>query len=70
METGIGTWTKEDFERAIRSGLTPDGEAIRLPMPWPQLRNMTDEDLTAIWLHLQTIEPISNKVKENEIVSG
>ena len=49
-ETGIGTWSEEDFFRAINSGVNPSGEVLRLPMPWPQLRNMTDDDLHAIWL--------------------
>ena len=38
-----------------------------MPMPWPQLGNMTDDDLRAIWLHIQTVPAISNVVPENEI---
>ena len=65
--TGIGTWTEEDFFLAIKSGVNPSGEVLRLPMPWPQLRNMTDDDLRAIWLHIQSVRPISNEVPENII---
>ena len=66
-ETGIGTWSEEDFFRAINSGVNPSGEVLRLPMPWPQLRNMTDDDLHAIWLHIQSVPAISNEVPENII---
>ena len=65
MATGIGTWTEEDLFRAIRSGVNPSGEVLRLPMPWPQLRNMTDDDLHAIWLHIQSVPAINNEVPEN-----
>jgi hypothetical protein len=36
-------------------------------MPWPQIRNMTDDDLRAIWLHIQDVPPIVNEVPENII---
>ena len=67
VETGIGSWTDEEFFRAINTGVNPQGEPLLLPMPWPQLRNMTDDDLRAIRLHIQSIPPIRNEVKKNEI---
>lgn len=67
VETGIGGWTQEDFFRAIRTGRNPQGQPLLLPMPWPQLRNMLDDDLLAIWLHIKTIEPIRNEVPEHVI---
>jgi hypothetical protein len=67
VETGIGSWTDEEFFRAINTGVNPQGEPLLLPMPWPQLRNMTDDDLRAIRLHIQGIPPIRNEVKKNEI---
>ena len=36
-------------------------------MPWFQLRNILDDDLMAIWLHIKTIEPIRNEVPEHII---
>ena len=66
-ETGIGTWTEEDFFRAILSGVNPNGAVLRLPMPWPQLCNMTEDDLRAIWLHIQSVPPIRNEVPEHII---
>ena len=68
-ETGIGTWTEEDFFETLRSGVNPQGVPMRIPMPWTQLRNMTDDDLRAIWLHIQEVPHIRNDVPEN-IIKG
>jgi mono/diheme cytochrome c family protein len=56
-EDGIAGWTLDDFITTIRTGINPDGEQLRAPMPWQQLGNMTDEELEAIYLYLQTVEP-------------
>ncbi|MDP6824056.1 MAG: hypothetical protein QF554_12285, partial [Dehalococcoidia bacterium] len=66
-ETGIGSWEEDDFFTAIRTGVNPDGVVALLPMPWPQLKNMTDDDLRAIWLSIQGVPAIHNVVPENEI---
>ena len=67
VKTGIGTWTEEDFFQAIKTGRNPQGKGMSLPMPWPQLRNMTDDDLRAIWLHIQSVPAITNEVPDNII---
>lgn len=67
VETGIGTWTAEDFFRATTTGVNPQGEVLQLPMPWSQFRNMTEDDLRAIWLHVRSVPPIKNEVPANII---
>ena len=67
QETGIGSWTEEDFFHAMRAGVNPQGKPLLLPMPWPQVKNMTDDDTRAIWLHIQDVPPITNEVPENII---
>jgi cytochrome c553 len=64
-ETGIGKWTTETFRDTIRSGRhLGRGRPLLPPMPWPVYRNMTDDDLAAVFAYLQTIPAISNKVPE------
>lgn len=64
-ETGLGTWTEQNFIDAIRSGRHMGrGRPILPPMPWPMIRNMTDQDLKAVFAYLQTIPPIKNRVPE------
>lgn len=54
---GIGDWTEEDFVRAMREGLRPDGVELHEFMPWRVLGRMTDDELHAIWLYLGTVPP-------------
>jgi cytochrome c553 len=56
-ETGIGTWTKEDFYRAMREGKRPNGEEINELMPWQATKNMTDTELGALWTYMQSVTP-------------
>jgi len=63
--TGIGAWTAENFVKSIRTGkhLGMDGgRPIMPPMPWEMIRNMTDEDLNAIFAYLKSLPAISNQV--------
>lgn len=53
--------TLQQFTQAIRTGHDPHPEAGHPPllqvMPWPILRNMTSEDLDAIYAYLSAIPP-------------
>ena len=40
------------------------GRQLLPPMPWPAYKNMTDDDLKAIFAYLQTITAIKNKVPD------
>jgi hypothetical protein len=63
--TGIGIWTEDMFLRAIREGKhMATARPILPPMPWPVYRNMTDDDLKAIFAYLKSIPPIANRVPE------
>lgn len=59
-ETGLGNWTEEQFVRALKMGIRPNGPALRYPMlPYTAL---TDEEAKAIWAYLQTVPGVKNKV--------
>ena len=62
-ETGIGGWTLADFKRTIRTGTNPKGEVLYPPMPIPDMQNLPDEDLTAIYNFLMTVKPIHNDAR-------
>lgn len=50
--------TVDDFRNTIRSGRTPTGGGRALNpefMPWPVYARMTDDELQAIWLYLQSV---------------
>lgn len=62
LETGIGKWSEADFVKAMRTGVTPEGEKLNSFMPWPAFKQMSDDDLRAIYLFLRTLPPIHNNV--------
>jgi mono/diheme cytochrome c family protein len=55
--TGLGNWTEADFRRALREGKRPDGSSLSPEMPWMALGQMTDKELQALWLYLQSVPP-------------
>jgi len=64
-DTGIGNWTEAQFMKAIREGKSKGMDGTRPllpPMPWEVVRNMTDEDLKAVFAYLQSVKPIKNVV--------
>lgn len=56
-DTGLKNWTRADFATALREGRRRDGTAIRPPMPWQTYAGLTDADIDALWLHLQSVTP-------------
>lgn len=55
--TGLAGWTEEDFFRALREGRRPDGTELDPFMPWQLTKQMTDDEIRAIWLYVQTLPP-------------
>lgn len=63
--TGIGTWTEEQFRKAMKEGKYKGLDNSRMllpPMPWQNFVIMTDEDLRAIFTYLKNTNPVSNVV--------
>jgi hypothetical protein len=64
-DTGIGSWSFEQFTTAIRKGKYKGLEGSRPllpPMPWQMYKSMTDEDLKAVFTYLKSLPPINNLV--------
>src|SRR5688572_21830464 len=61
--TGIGTrYNEASFIATMRTGKKPNGTMILPPMPSDVYKNMTDDDLKAIFAYLRTIPAIRNAV--------
>ncbi|WP_242929187.1 c-type cytochrome [Pontibacter vulgaris] len=64
-KTGIGNWQEKNFIKAIREGKSKgmdNGRPLLPPMPWEMYKNMTDDELKAIFAYLKSTKPISNVV--------
>jgi len=53
----IKGWTEADFISAIRTGVDKTGHQIVDEMPWERYAGMTDDELKALWLFLQSAPP-------------
>jgi cytochrome c553 len=61
--TGLSTrYTEASFITTMRTGKKPNGTAIQPPMPSDVYKNMTDDDLKAIFAYLRSLPPIRNAV--------
>lgn len=63
--TGLGNWSLEHFEKAVREGKFKGLDNSRMllpPMPWPNYGQLSNDDLAAIWAYLQSIPPVKNIV--------
>lgn len=63
--TGIGGWAESNFLIAIREGKLKgirSGRSLLPPMPWQMFRNMTDDELKAIFAFLKSTAPVKNVV--------
>lgn len=52
---GIGHYTEEDFFRALREGKRPGNVPIDTLMPVRATKQMTDDEIRALWMFLKTV---------------
>jgi hypothetical protein len=70
QETGLGSWTEEMFIKAMRTGMhlgAENGRPILPPMPWTDLKAMTDDDLKAVFAFLRSIPAIHNAIPDPKV---
>jgi len=60
VESGIGGWTDGEIVRAMREGVSRDGEALFPIMPWFMYRSLSDEDAAAVIAYLRAQPPVKS----------
>ena len=55
--TGLKGWTEADLVKAMRTGVRPGGRVLSAAMPWVYVGRLTDDELHATWLYLQSLPP-------------
>jgi alcohol dehydrogenase (quinone), cytochrome c subunit len=48
-ETGIGGYSLQDFDHAVRQGIAKDGHRLYPAMPYPSYAKLTDADVAALY---------------------
>ena len=66
-ENGIGKWTRRDFHRALRDGIAPGGRHLYPAMPYASYRDLTAEDVDAMYAYLMTREPVARPNVSNDL---
>src|SRR4051812_27659209 len=66
-ETGIGRWPEAAFRRAMRSGVSRDGQHLYPTFPYDHFTNVSDEDDTALYAYLMTRPPVRAPARANQL---
>lgn len=68
-ETGIGGYSYEDFDRAVRHGVAKDGHSLYPAMPYTAYANVTPDDVKALYAYfMHGVEPVKQENKDTDIV--
>lgn len=66
-QAGIGRWGEEDFIRAMRLGLRPDGAHYYPAFPYPSFTRIVDQDLRDLWAYLRSLPPSARASRPHEL---
>ena len=67
-DTGIGNYTLEDFDRAVRQGVAKDGHHLYPAMPFPSYARVKPEDIKALYAYfMQGVQPVNQANKPTDI---
>jgi len=60
LETGIGAWSDDQFDAALRQGVGRTGAHLYPAMPYNAYTRMSRDDVMAIRAYLNSLEPVRN----------
>lgn len=61
-QTGIGAYSFEDFERAVRQGVAPGGKRLYPAMPYPSFTRISDADVRALYAYfMHGVHPVRHR---------
>ena len=67
-ETGIGSYSLADFDRALRQGIAKDGHRLYPAMPYPSYVKLTDADVAALYrFFMKQVPPVRRANLKTEI---
>jgi mono/diheme cytochrome c family protein len=67
--TGIGSYSLNDFDRAVRHGIRRDGATLYPAMPYPSYSKLSDQDVRALYaFFMHGVEPVNAANRDNGIM--
>src|SRR5699024_2617798 len=68
IETGIGSYSFDDFNNAVKHGVRKDNSALYPAMPYPSYQIMPDEDVAAMYAYfMSAVAPVKLENKASEL---
>ncbi len=67
VETGIGAWSLEAFERAMHEGVARDGSHLFPAFPYDHFTKVSDSDVEAIYAFLMTRPAVNQESRANTL---
>lgn len=66
-ETGIGTWTADDFYRMMHTGVSKNGTLLYPAMPFASYTKVTRADSDAMYAYLMSVPPVKQPNRPHEL---
>ncbi len=66
-KTGLGTWTADDFWRALHFGKSRNGMPLYPAFPYPNYTRVTRTDADALYAFLRTLAPVNQPNREHTL---
>ena len=66
-QAGIGRWSEQDFVRALREGVRPDGAHYYPAFPYPSFTQINDQDLRDLWAYLRSLPQSGRASRPHEL---
>lgn len=66
-ETGIGSWSADEFYRMLHTGISRDGTLLYPAMPFASYTQVTRADSDAIYAYLMSVLPVKLKNRPHEL---
>lgn len=66
-KTGLGNWSNNDFIRAMREGIAPNGSYYFPVFPYQYFTKLSDDDLVAIKAYLFSLPPVEKENRKLDV---
>ena len=67
-KTGLGDYSFEDFDKAVRHGVAKSGSTLYPAMPYPSYARVSESDMQALYAYfMKGVEPVAQENKYSDI---
>ncbi len=67
-KAGIGSWSIEEFAKAVRQGISPEGEPYYPSFPYMFYSGFSDQDIADLWAAFQTVPAVSEPSRPHDMM--